>query len=52
MIKPVADTAKGEQALEVIGSYLAVMSERQIDRLVDIGEALALLYDPQDDAAS
>ena len=46
MIKPVADTAKGEQALEVIGSYLAVMSERQIDRLVDIGEALALLYDP------
>ena len=52
MIKPVADTANGQQALELIGSYLAVLSERQIDRLVDIGEALALLYDPQDDAAS
>lgn len=53
MERPVADTAKGEQALETIGSYLTVMSSRQIERLADIGEALSLLYDkPPEKGAS
>lgn len=45
MSRAIADTSKGEQALETIRSFLDVMSDRQLDRLVDIGEALSLLYD-------